>query len=101
MCGTLNRQQYEVEMTLQAADQRVEVKRLGKDTWQFIVTGIPSVDDPDNEATKEFVLTDAQAAATLALFVGDDALHKELSAELYLVAEMVWKDVPQHFRIIP
>lgn len=97
MCK-VNQQEGEVELTLQAADTHVHIVRRGPNDWLLTSTGLGAGGD---EVEQEFVLTDAQVAATVALFIGDDALAEDLSLRLYEVAEQVWKDVPQHFRPIP
>ena len=83
-----------------ADDIEWHLERYGHDDWRMVVVGIANIEARRME-TRRFTLTDAQASATLALFIGDSTLHDDLSASLYEIAECVWRNVPQHLRPIP
>lgn len=98
----MNTTKYEVEIKLEAADTEVLIERHGPNDWHFYVKGLIFIQGEEELVGKEFVLTDEQAAATLALFIGDDAIkNEELVKYLYSIAEQVWSNVEQCFRIIP
>lgn len=98
----MNNTVYEVEIELHAADIEIKITRLSKNNWKFSIHGIEVKNGRESNAFGYRILTDAQVAATLALFIGDDAIKNEdVVKHLYEVAEQVWKDAPQHFRIIP
>ena len=89
----LNRK-AEVSIHGQAADIEFTVERIEDNVWLF------RVKDLFNQTEKVLTLTNAQAAATLALFVGEMD-NKTLNAALYEIAEEVWKNVDQEHRLIP
>lgn len=107
----LNRN-VEVAIHGQAADMEWTLVRDRQDKWIMEIEGVSDVSlaaggtgsptsQPIPRVKRTFELTDAQAAATLALFIGDDVMDDEVNAELYRLAEQVWNGVPMHFRPIP
>jgi hypothetical protein len=106
----------EVAIHAQAADMEFTIERKGPNSWLMTVEGVSDANlkagdsgvsepQPMPRPKQEFILTDAQAAATMALFIGDDAIPDQevasITTALYDIAEEVWKDVPLHFRPIP
>lgn len=85
----------EVSLHGQAGCVEWTMERVGPCEWSMVVRSI------DFPMLREFKLTDAQASATLALFIGELEQHPDLNAGLYDIAEQVWKDVPVNFRMIP
>lgn len=91
----------EVAIHGQAADMEWHLERRAQDQWVMEVEDL-SLHPTAGRRHLERTLTDAQASATLALFVGemekDDELNKK---KIYDIAEQVWSTVPQNLRVIP
>ena len=101
----------EVSLHAQAADMEFVVERRGQNNWQITIEGVTDISlavgdnglsEPQSipRIKKTYTLTDAQASATLALFIGE-LEDSELNAKLYVIAEEIWKDVAPPFRLIP
>lgn len=95
----LNRK-AEVSLHAQAADMEFTIERRGPNDWHLLIESVVSI-NPEAKQTKKFTLTDEQASATMALFIGELENNEVLNSELYKIAERVWGNVEQHFRPIP
>lgn len=91
--------QAEVSLHGQAADCEWTMERLAPNCWQLIVRGYSLLGHEWSE--RLFTLTDSQASATMALFIGEVMDNETLNIALYEIAEEVWNGVEQQFRIIP
>jgi len=99
----LNRK-AEVSLHAQAADMEFTLERRGDNDWKFVVAGGDNgapMPQAISRPIRTFTLTNAQASATLALFIGELESDLDLNAKLYAIAETVWSNVEQHFRPIP
>ena len=93
----LNRK-AEVAFHFSAGDIEVTVERLGPEQWKFDVEDTSEIPAEQKRIVK--TLTDSEASATLALFVGE-MKEDDLNTALYEIAERAWKGVPLNLRIIP
>ena len=95
----------EVSIHAIAADMEFTIERLTEDQWQMTIEGVDwnreVLEHHERKVTHTYMLTDAQASATLALFVGELKDNRTLNAALYEIAEEVWKNTPQAVRPIP
>ena len=91
----------EVSIHAIAADMEFTIERLDQDKWQMTIEGVAFERSGMNKVTHTYMLTDEQASATLALFVGELKDNPTLNAALYEIAEEVWKNTPQAVRPIP
>ena len=88
----------EMSIRAEAADCKLTIFWVGGNCQVTVsdTSGLP-VDGP---ITISKLLTPDQAAATIALFVGEFS-DPETNRRMYEIAEPVWADVPQNLRPIP
>jgi hypothetical protein len=88
----------EVALHGQAADIEWTMDRKGPDQWELTIEAVVDV-DPLAKSQRVLTLTDLQASATLALFIGE--MDSPINEQLYSIASPVWDALPLEFRLIP